>query len=175
MPINRTFQRLKKPRKDGFHAVLNTIYSGCINTQLLYIVHNKGDDTTYMKFYERLEHWSYLLKSKALYHELKYYVKKRQTHIKQLYGFNSRGIGKTYNLMKISGKYKIPVIEPMGSMADYAYKMHLKFNPIVLTPSQLKGRVQPGTIILVDEKQLLNENAKSELDRYIQVGFETEN
>lgn len=28
-----------------------------------------------MKFYERLEHWSYLLKSKALYHELKYYVK----------------------------------------------------------------------------------------------------
>lgn len=41
--------------------------------------------------------------------------------------------------MKISGKYKIPVIEPMGSMADYAYKMHLKFNPIVLTPSQLRG------------------------------------
>jgi len=76
--------------------------------------------------------------------------------------------------MKISGKYKIPVIEPMGSMADYAYKMHLKFNPIVLTPSQLKWIV-PGTIILVDEKQLLNENAKSELDRYIQVGFETEN
>ena len=88
-----------------------------------------------MKFYERLEHWSYLLKSKALYHELKYYVKKRQTHIKQLYSFNSRGIGKTYNLMKISGKYKIPVIEPMGSMADYAYKMHLKFNPIVLINS----------------------------------------
>lgn len=53
--------------------------------------------------------------------------------------------------------------------------MHLKFNPIVLTPSQLRGRVQPGTIILVDEKQLLNENAKSELDRYIQIGFETEN
>lgn len=100
-----------------------------------------------MKFYERLEHWSYLLKSKALYHELKYYVKKRQTHIKRLYGFNSRGIGKTYNLMKISGKYKIPVIEPMGSMADYAYKMHLKFNPTVLTPSQLRGRVQPLSLI----------------------------
>lgn len=60
-------------------------------------------------------------------------------------------------------------------MADYAYKMHLKFNPIVLTLSQLRGRVQPGTIILVDEKQLLNENTKSELDRYIQVGFKTEN
>lgn len=75
-----------------------------------------------MKFYERLELWSYLLRSKALYHELKYYVKKKQTHIKRLYHFNSRGIGKTYNLMKISGKYKIPVIEPMGNMAD----MHIK-------------------------------------------------
>ena len=128
-----------------------------------------------MKFYERLESWSYLLRSKALYHELKYYVKKKQTHIKRLYHFSSRGIGKTYNLMKISGKYKIPVIEPMESMADYAYKRYLKFNPIVLTPSQLKGRVKPGTIILVDEKQLLNENAKSELGKYIQIGFETEN
>ena len=58
MPINRTFQRLKKPRKDGFHAVLKTIYSGRINTQLLYTVYNKGDE--YMKFYERLEHWSYI-------------------------------------------------------------------------------------------------------------------
>lgn len=128
-----------------------------------------------MKFYERLESWSYLLRSKALYHELKYYVKKKQTHIKRLYHFNSRGIGKTYNLMKISGKYKIPVVEPMGSMADYVYKRYLKFNPIVLTPSQLKGRVKPRTIILVDEKQLLNENAKSELGKYIQIGFETEN
>lgn len=128
-----------------------------------------------MKFYERLESWSYLLRSKALYHELKYYVKKKQTHIKRLYHFNSKGIGKTYNLMKISGKYKIPVIEPMGSMADYVYKRYLKFNPIVLTPSQLKGRVKLGTIILVDEKQLLNENAKSELGKYIQIGFETEN
>ena len=128
-----------------------------------------------MKFYERLELWSYLLRSKALYHELKYYVKKKQTHIKRLYHFNSRGIGKTYNLMKISGKYKIPVIELIGSMADYVYKRYLKFNPIVLTPSQLKGRVQPGTIIFVDEKQLLNENAKSELGKYIQIGFETEN
>ena len=128
-----------------------------------------------MKFYERLELWSYLLRSKALYHELKYYVKKKQTHIKRLYHFNSRGIGKTYNLMKISGKYKIPVIELIGSMADYVYKRYLKFNPIVLTPSQLKGRVKPGTIILVDEKQLLNENAKSELGKYIQIGFETEN
>ena len=35
-----------------------------------------------MKFYEQLEHWAFLLRSKALYYELKYYVRKKQTHIK---------------------------------------------------------------------------------------------
>lgn len=28
MPINRAFQRLKKPKKDGFHVDFITIYSG---------------------------------------------------------------------------------------------------------------------------------------------------
>ena len=32
MPINRAFQRLKKPGKDGFHAVISTIYSGWMDT-----------------------------------------------------------------------------------------------------------------------------------------------
>lgn len=48
MPINRAFQTLKKPRKDGFHAVLETIYSSITNNTLLYIeceneVYNMSD------------------------------------------------------------------------------------------------------------------------------------
>ena len=82
-----------------------------------------------MKFYERLEYWSYLLRSKALYYELKYYVKKKQTHIKRLYHFNSRGIGKTYNLMKISGKYKIPVLFAAGKLAENYAKAAKAVNP----------------------------------------------
>ena len=39
MPINRAFQILKKPRKDGFPLKLNTIYMGDINDITLYIVH----------------------------------------------------------------------------------------------------------------------------------------
>lgn len=39
MPINRAFQRLKKPMKDGFHAVFETIYSSIKNNTLLYIVY----------------------------------------------------------------------------------------------------------------------------------------
>lgn len=125
-----------------------------------------------MKFYERLEHWSYLLRSKALYHELKYYIKKKQSHIRRLPRFNCRGIGKTYNLMKISGKYGIPVVEPTEKMVKWASENYKEFEPIVITPNSLRGRIKTGSIILVDERQLLNENIKSELDKYIQIGFE---
>lgn len=124
-----------------------------------------------MKFYELLEYWAYMLRSKALYHELKYYVKKKQTHIKRLHHFNGRGIGKTYNLMKISGKYKIPVIVPTITMANEDYMRFTKFNPIIFTPEQLRGIIKPGEVILVDDKDILNESIKAELDKYIQIGF----
>lgn len=126
-----------------------------------------------MKFYERLEHWSYLLRSKALYYEMKYYVKKKQTHIKRLYHFHSRGIGKTYNLMKISGKYKIPVVEPNIILADWVCEYYEKFQPVVITPNQLRERVKLGSLILVDERQLFRDNDKEALQKYICVGFET--
>lgn len=125
-----------------------------------------------MKFYERLESWSYLLRSKALYHELKYYVKKKQTHIKRLYHFNSRGIGKAYNLMKISGKYKIPLIESNIMSAKLACECYRKFQPIVITPIQLEERVKHGSLILVDERQLFSNNDKKALQKYICIGFE---
>lgn len=125
-----------------------------------------------MKFYERLEHWAYLLRSKALYYEIKYYVKKKQTHIKKLHHFNSRGIGKTYNLMKISGKYKIPLIESNIMSAKWACECYRKFQPIVITPIQLEERVKHGSLILVDERQLFSNNDKKALQKYICIGFE---
>ena len=139
------------------------------------VVYNKGDNIAYMKFYERLERWSHLLRSKALYYELKYYIDKKRTHIKRLLYFNNRGIGKTYNLMKLSGKYGIPVIEPNYMECYLLYKTYQKFNPIVISSNCLRGRVEPGSIVLVDEKQCFDENAKSELENYIQIGFETVN
>ena len=45
MPINRAFQRLKKPRKDGFLLKLNTIYSGDMNGITLYIVYRNEVST----------------------------------------------------------------------------------------------------------------------------------
>lgn len=39
MPINRAFQRHKKPMKDGFPLRLNTIYSGNMNNTTLYVVY----------------------------------------------------------------------------------------------------------------------------------------
>lgn len=45
MPINRAFQRLKKPMKDGFLLRLNTIYMGNMNDITLYIVHRNEVST----------------------------------------------------------------------------------------------------------------------------------
>ena len=46
-----------------------------------------------------------------------------------------------------------------------------KFNPIIFTPEQLRGIIKPGEVILVDDKDILNESIKTELDKYIQIGF----
>lgn len=77
--------------------------------------------------------------------------------------------------MKLSGKYGIPVIEPNYMECYLLYKTYQKFNPIVISSKCLRGRVEPGSIVLVDEKQCFDENAKSELENYIQIGFETVN
>lgn len=45
MPINRAFQRLKKPMKDGFLLKLNTIYSADMNDITLYIVYRNEVST----------------------------------------------------------------------------------------------------------------------------------
>ena len=130
-----------------------------------------------MKFYERLEHWAFLLRSKALYFELKYYVKKKQTHIKRLH-LNNRRIGKTYNLMKISGKYKIPVVEPTFKMAEQTSIIFKDLNPIIITPKQLRGVLRGviyHPIILIDEMQLMTDEDKEEIARYIHIGFESDN
>jgi len=45
MPINRAFQRLKKPKKDGFLLKLNTIYSVDMDDITLYIVYGNEVST----------------------------------------------------------------------------------------------------------------------------------
>ena len=128
-----------------------------------------------MKFYERLEICAFKLRSKALYHELKYYVDRKTPHIRTFYKWNGRAIGKTYNLMKISGKYRIPVLEPIGMARQLLPRVYKKFNPIVVNSEELRVGYKPGSIVLVDERQLLNNRAKEILKDYIQIGFEMEN
>ena len=128
-----------------------------------------------MKFYERLENLAFKLRSKALYYELKYYVERKTPHIRTFHRWDGRGIGKTYSLMKISGKYRIPVLEPVGIARQYLPRVYKKFNPIVINSEKLRMGYRPGAIVLVDERQLLNNRAKEILKDYIQSGFEVEN
>ena len=128
-----------------------------------------------MKFYERLEKWAFKMRSNALYHELKYYVERKTPHIRTFHKWDGRGIGRTYSLMKISGKYRIPVLEPIWIARQNLPRLYKKFNPIIVNSEELRIGYKPGTIVLVDERQLLNNRVKEILKDYIQIGFETEN
>lgn len=62
-----------------------------------------------LKISEFLEIVSLKLRQKAIYYELKHYIKKRKTYLKPIHYYN-RGIGKTYSLVKLSKKYKCPIL-----------------------------------------------------------------
>ena len=126
-----------------------------------------------MRLYETLENLSYKLRAKSLYYELKYFINKKESHIKTFTKYNGRQIGKTYNLMKISGEYRIPVLVSTLSQRERCVRNYYKFKPIVVTPNEFAIRFKSGTVILVDEKQLLDTKTKKMLDGYIQIGFET--
>ena len=110
-----------------------------------------------------------------MYYELKYYVKKKQQHVKVCHFISERPIDKTYNLMKISGKYKIPVVEPNMDIAKSLSESYKKFNPIVLSASDLCGEINTGSIVLVEDYEQLTTEAKDELQKYILIGFKIEN
>ena len=80
--------------------------------------------------------------------------------------------------MKISGKYKIPVVEPTFKVAEQTSINFSDLNPIVITPKQLRSVLRGviyHPIILIDEMQLMNDEDKEEIARYIHIGFESDN
>lgn len=107
-----------------------------------------------MEFYERLEQLAFYVRSKAIYYEIKHYVKRKESHMRQYFD-NGRGIGKTYNLMKISGKYHIPVLEPSVSKQNQCIiKYEKKFGSVIINPYDI-WFLRPGSILLIDEQSFL--------------------
>ena len=108
-----------------------------------------------MEFYKRLEQLAFYVRSKAIYYEIKHYVKRKEPHIREYFEHNGRGIGKTYNLMKISGEYHIPVLEPnVLSQKRLAIEYEEKFGSVIINPYDI-WFLRPGSILLIDEQHLL--------------------
>lgn len=76
----------------------------------------------FLKISKLLKKISFILKQKALYFELKHFIRKGDTYIKTVY-VQERGIGKTYSLVKLAKKYNCPIITPNMSMMKHIYKI----------------------------------------------------
>ena len=132
-----------------------------------------------MKFKKYL----FLFRSKCLQFKFERAIKKAQKGNPQMIHFDmvtGRCVGKTYNLLKLSGKYDIPVIEPLSGSDIYYKKDAEKFNPIifskneVLSPFRGSKYGKPGSLVLVDEFQMLDDRVRKFIvDNYNYVAVET--
>ena len=131
-----------------------------------------------MKFKKYL----FLFRSKCLYFKFERAIKKAKRGNPQIIYFDEvtdRGLGKTYNLLKLGGKYNVPVIEPFHRSVYYRGEVE-KFNPIIFSRNEVLSSFRgskygrPGSLVLVDEFQMLDDRARKFIvDNYNYVAVET--
>jgi hypothetical protein len=78
-----------------------------------------------LKISKFLEKLSFKLRSTALYFELKHYIKSGKSYLKPVYIYQ-RGIGKTYNLLKLAHKYDCPILVSNDRSSRYLQDMNRK-------------------------------------------------
>ena len=131
-----------------------------------------------MKFKKYL----FLFRSKCLYFKFERAIKKAKRGNPQIIYFDEvtdRGLGKTYNLLKLGGKYNVPVIEPFHRSVYYRGEVE-NFNPIIFSRNEVLSSFRgskygrPGSLVLVDEFQMLDDRARKFIvDNYNYVAVET--
>jgi len=119
----------------------------------------------YLLLSKWLEGFAFILTQKSLYFELKHYIKKKETYFKSLH-YYSRGIGKTFTLIKLAKKYKCPIAVSTNSSIMHIKNMCKKHNikeDIELIPCSYMTRGKRREVILCDEgisQEFLNEVLK---------------
>lgn len=79
-----------------------------------------------LKLSKLLETISFKLKSSAIYFELKHYIVNKESYLRHIY-YWERGIGKTYNLIKLARKYSLPIFVPNSSSELYIRRIEKKY------------------------------------------------
>ena len=113
------------------------------------------------------------LRRKILYYRLKFYVKHKKN---KFINVKKRGIGKTFTLLQLAHEYDIPILEPGIFMRDNVKRWLQTYRDIeeveVLAPNNLY-KLEYGSLLLVDERQLLDKDTRFYLARFTCVGVET--
>ena len=122
-----------------------------------------------MKIYNVLYKLSYKLKQTGMYYELKSHIK--DEHYTKLLPKHERGIGKTYTLMQLSKKYKLPVLEPNENLKSMFKRQYPK--AWVISPNDIMSRgIKHNTTLLVDEIQMLPNGCNKYIDdNFKEIGF----
>jgi len=96
-----------------------------------------------LKISKFLNNIAFKIRQKALYFELKYYIKQNSTYIKPI-SYYTRGIGKTHTLIQLAKKYKCPIAVPNQRMAKYIkgeckYKK-IKSPELIICDNSMRGK-----------------------------------
>ncbi len=106
----------------------------------------------YLKLSKWLEKIAFKIKQKALYFELKHYIKKKISYLKPIHETDRR-IAKTYTLLQLAHKYKCPIVVPNQICSNYikdmSRKVFKKDVEIIIPNPRQKGK--RFNILLIEE------------------------
>lgn len=121
---------------------------------------------------KEIYNWLYMRRSNLMYHILKHNIKKKREKIISLSEKHGRGIGKTYNLVRLSDEFDIPLIVPTSMSMDYILKRFPQYKPNLILKDKWRS-MHIGSIILIDELQGFDPYVQKYLKRFTRIGFET--
>lgn len=109
-----------------------------------------------MKIYETMENMAFKLRSETLYLRLKELIDEKDGIIIKTY---DRGIGKTYNLARLSEEYDIPLIVNSSTAKQCLLRSDKgKFKARVICQDEVRGFYFKEGVVLVDEYRLMRED-----------------
>lgn len=86
---------------------------------------------------------AFKIKQKAIYFELKWYVKNKISYLKRIH-YWERGMGKTHTLLQLAHKYNCPIVVKNSSSENNLQSLSRKYfnNPVktIICNQSLKGK-----------------------------------
>lgn len=127
-----------------------------------------------LKLSRLLESLSFKFKQKAMYFELKHYIKQGENHLTHVY-YYTRGIGKSFTLLQLAHKYNCPILVKYERSKNFLESLNHKHfkSPIKVTVINERSRGKRLGLVLLEEdidNKIFHEIIRPMCKQY--VGFE---